>query len=359
VTVSDGHGGTTTVTVPVTVTAVNDAPVASDSAASTLHDTPITVMPVVSDVDGDVLTVTSATASNGTVTVNPDGSLTFTPDAGYIGPAVITCTVSDGHGGTTTATINISVTATPEMMGGTYPAPTPEHPLTLPAVSQGLTAEGMVDQAANAAAHLNHIYTQADVRGLIDAVVNSFGSLHGTGALTVDGDILHTVNAMNQGSGAADRGGEITTFRGGSSAYFQDAQSNAPLFSFEATVHNGVIYMHVVDLAHGKIKEFRVTRADGRALPDSVQALQGGVLVMRPVGDERLIDLKITAVFEDGSVIVESVQVDLTTGSVAEVSGAQETPHAALFTDQLNGDDLALEDAQVLVRALEALKNAS
>ncbi|MBK9081562.1 MAG: cadherin-like domain-containing protein [Rhizobiales bacterium] len=41
VTVSDGNGGVTTVTVPVTVTPVNDAPVASAPPATTAEDTPV------------------------------------------------------------------------------------------------------------------------------------------------------------------------------------------------------------------------------------------------------------------------------------------------------------------------------
>src|SRR5207248_1123441 len=42
-TISDGHGGTATGTVAVTVTAVNDAPVANTDAATTAEDTAITI----------------------------------------------------------------------------------------------------------------------------------------------------------------------------------------------------------------------------------------------------------------------------------------------------------------------------
>ena len=57
----------------VTVTPVNDAPVAVDDAAATDEDTAV-VIPVLgndTDVDGDALTVTGATnGTNGTVTTN-------------------------------------------------------------------------------------------------------------------------------------------------------------------------------------------------------------------------------------------------------------------------------------------------
>ncbi|MFW1927735.1 Ig-like domain-containing protein, partial [Acinetobacter ursingii] len=52
VTVADGKGGSTTVTVPVTVTAVNDAPVAQATTASGNEDTIIAVNLSGTDVDG-------------------------------------------------------------------------------------------------------------------------------------------------------------------------------------------------------------------------------------------------------------------------------------------------------------------
>ncbi|OOC11734.1 hypothetical protein BM451_20070, partial [Dickeya dadantii] len=63
-TVSDGHGGTATATVAVTITPVNDAPVAANDSATTAEDTPVTVNVLSndSDVDGDSLTVTAASA---------------------------------------------------------------------------------------------------------------------------------------------------------------------------------------------------------------------------------------------------------------------------------------------------------
>ena len=114
-TVSDGHGGTDTATVNVTVTPVNDAPDAVNDTASTNFQTAVTV-PVLAndtDVDGDALTVTGATSPNGTVTVNPNGTITFTPATGFSGPATITYTISDGHGGTDTATVTVTVGADP------------------------------------------------------------------------------------------------------------------------------------------------------------------------------------------------------------------------------------------------------
>jgi CshA-type fibril repeat protein len=109
--ISDGNGGIATATVTVTVTPANDAPVAVDDTAVTDEDAPVTI-PVLandSDPDGDPLTVTAATAPNGTVTINPDGTITYTPNPDFNGTDTITYTVSDGNGGTTTATVTVTV----------------------------------------------------------------------------------------------------------------------------------------------------------------------------------------------------------------------------------------------------------
>ena len=110
-TLSDGQGGTATATVVVTVTPVNDAPVASNDTASTSEDTPVTIAVLANDTDrdGDPLTVTAASAMSGAVVINADGTLTYTPAANFNGTDRISYTISDGQGGTSTATVTVTV----------------------------------------------------------------------------------------------------------------------------------------------------------------------------------------------------------------------------------------------------------
>ncbi|HHF3007143.1 TPA: tandem-95 repeat protein, partial [Vibrio diabolicus] len=86
-------------TVNVDVTPVNDAPVAKDDTAITDEDTPVTidVLPNDSDVDGDKLSIESASVpkEQGTVEV-VDGKLVFTPGENFNGDAEITYTITDG-----------------------------------------------------------------------------------------------------------------------------------------------------------------------------------------------------------------------------------------------------------------------
>ncbi|MBE4134361.1 tandem-95 repeat protein, partial [Vibrio parahaemolyticus] len=87
-------------TVSVDVTPVNDAPVAKDDIATTQEDTAVTidVLPNDSDVDGDKLSIQSASApeAQGKVEI-VDGKLVFTPAENFNGDAEITYTVTDGE----------------------------------------------------------------------------------------------------------------------------------------------------------------------------------------------------------------------------------------------------------------------
>ena len=74
---SDGHGGTATGQLSVNVLPVNDIPVAAVITPQTTNEDiglTVDVTTGAFDEDGDILIVTSATALNGSVAINPDGS---------------------------------------------------------------------------------------------------------------------------------------------------------------------------------------------------------------------------------------------------------------------------------------------
>ncbi len=110
-TVSDGNGGTDTATVSMTVTPVNDAPVANNDSASTAEDTAVTINVLANDtdVDGDTLSVASVTDPPHGSAVKSGSSVVYTPDTGCSGTDTFSYTVSDGKGGTDTATVTVNV----------------------------------------------------------------------------------------------------------------------------------------------------------------------------------------------------------------------------------------------------------
>ena len=111
-----GGAQTDTDSVTISVTAVNDAPVATADTATTPEDTPLVIAASAltandTDVEGQPLSVISVQgAVNGAVSLAA-GTITFTPTANYNGPASFTYTIDDGNGGTATATVNVTVTA--------------------------------------------------------------------------------------------------------------------------------------------------------------------------------------------------------------------------------------------------------
>ncbi|WP_256096192.1 cadherin-like domain-containing protein, partial [Vibrio parahaemolyticus] len=86
--------------VTVTVTPVNDSPVAVDDTTSIQEDTAVTidVLPNDTDVDGDKLSIQSASVpeAQGKVEI-VEGKLVFTPAENFNGDAEITYTVTDGQ----------------------------------------------------------------------------------------------------------------------------------------------------------------------------------------------------------------------------------------------------------------------
>ncbi|WP_341508907.1 Ig-like domain-containing protein [Photobacterium damselae subsp. damselae] len=111
VVVDDGNGGTDTITVTVNVTPVNDAPVGDDVSAETQEDTAVTGQLTPTDVDGDSLTFKPGSdPTNGSVTVNPDGSWEYVPNPDFNGEDSFTVVVDDGNGGTDTITVTVNVT---------------------------------------------------------------------------------------------------------------------------------------------------------------------------------------------------------------------------------------------------------
>jgi VCBS repeat-containing protein len=107
-------------TVSISVTAVNDVPVATNDAYKTTQGNVLTVaakgvLTNDSDADNDVLTavmVAGPVVGSGTVVLNLDGSFTYTPpSANFTGLATFTYTANDGVASSATATATITVAA--------------------------------------------------------------------------------------------------------------------------------------------------------------------------------------------------------------------------------------------------------
>jgi hypothetical protein len=96
---SDGPLDSNLATVSLTVTPVNDAPVAADAQVTTAEDTPLVIAlgAYASDVDSTTLTPQIVTGpAHGVLTQNADGTYNYTPVANYNGADSFTYKVNDG-----------------------------------------------------------------------------------------------------------------------------------------------------------------------------------------------------------------------------------------------------------------------
>lgn len=131
----EAHDGTVSttkdVTIPVTDTDDNRAPVAADDTVSVREDVELVFQQQAvpdegdgdggrglvlllgndTDPDGDPLAVTAVgDGVNGDVVLDDQGRIHFRPDDDFNGAASFSYTVSDGRGGTDTATVTVNVT---------------------------------------------------------------------------------------------------------------------------------------------------------------------------------------------------------------------------------------------------------
>ncbi|HND53969.1 MAG TPA: Ig-like domain-containing protein, partial [Pirellulaceae bacterium] len=179
---SDGLLDSTAQTVSLTLTAPNRAPTTTGDSYTTSGGITLTinaangVLGNDSDPDGDALTATVVnTASNGTLTLNANGSFSYTPDVGFSGLDTFDYQASDGALPSAITTVSIIVTPTnspPSVENDSYAATT----------GQSLTISATIGVLAND--------SDADSDSLTAAVTQQ--PSHGTVTLSSDGGFTYT-----------------------------------------------------------------------------------------------------------------------------------------------------------------------
>jgi hypothetical protein len=163
---TDGDDLCDTATVAITVTPVNDAPVAVDDYTAIPEDTPVTINVVVNDFDVDGnLDASSATVvsgpSHGTLVNNGDGTFTYAPDPDFNGNDSFVYKICDEDGLCAEATANITVT-----------------PVNDPPVA----VDDNVSTPEDDPVDFNVAANDSDVDGNLDvsSVISVYGPFHGT-----------------------------------------------------------------------------------------------------------------------------------------------------------------------------------
>ena len=176
---NDGALDSNIATVTITVTPVNDAPVATNDSYTTDEDVALTIpaagaLANDSDVDGDTLNAILVDGpSHGTLVLNANGSFTYTPDANWNGVDSFSYKANDGSLDSNVATVTITVT------------PVNDAPV---AQSFSLSGNEGTPISGNLLAHV----TDVDSISLSASLVG--GPAHGSVILNANGSFSYTPN---------------------------------------------------------------------------------------------------------------------------------------------------------------------
>jgi hypothetical protein len=110
--VSDGELESAAATVGISITPVNDAPVARNDASRTLINRAVNINVLANDADPDGDRLSSAIVSQpsrGLVIRNANNTIRYIPPRNFVGRVTFTYRASDGNGGSDTATVRITV----------------------------------------------------------------------------------------------------------------------------------------------------------------------------------------------------------------------------------------------------------
>ena len=342
---SDGNGGTDTATVTVTVNGVNEAPVAvSDSASLDVNETVvIDVLANDSDANGDILSVTSATAVNGTVSIDSNGHLTYTPNLDFSGMDTISYTISDGidsASNSVSITVNSpNLNAAPTAIDDAFDV-TENTQIILDVLSNDQDADGDILTVTTANA------TNGSV------VINNDGTLSYTPSqgFTGSDSLTYTISDGNGGLDTATVSLTVNAAPGNTNPVGVDdemtveAGSNSVIANFVFVYGQGIVdTLLLSNDTDADGDSLTVIEADGQALNGQaifVEGSNGGVFKILPSG---YAELDTTSGFDNvpaGGSTTTSITYTLSDGN-----GGTDTATVTVTINGVNDDPNAVNDS--------------
>jgi len=198
--ISDGNGGTDTASVHITITVVNNAPIAMADNAVTNEDIPVIIDVLANDTDvnGDSLVIDSVTQSNNGSVTNNGVNVTYAPAANFNGTDSFSYTISDGNGGMDTANVSVTINAVNDPPAVSIGAP----------VDGSSFAEGAIIGFTGTASDIEdgNLTINLSWSSNLDGSIGTGGSLS-TSALSVG---THTITAVVNDFGALNGSDQIT-----------------------------------------------------------------------------------------------------------------------------------------------------
>ena len=203
--VSDGSASSTAGRVNITITPVNDAPVATAQTKSVNAGGKLTLVLAGADVDQDTLKYTVVTKpARGTLTGTAP-NLTYTAPLNYAGTEKLTFSVTDGKLTSAPATVNITVTSTgtrsEKQLATTAATPnaTANSLIVTPGTSTTVLANGDSSLAVDPAAEAVHVTTLPSHGTVTLAKDGSFEYIHNGSANTTDSFVYNSESSDGAG----------------------------------------------------------------------------------------------------------------------------------------------------------------
>jgi VCBS repeat-containing protein len=195
-TVDDGHGGTSTATVTVTIHGQNDAPTASaTNSVTTDEDTASSAVAIgATDVDDDAVLnyalKSGGSPAHGSVSFDQDaGTFVYTPSANYHGDDSFTVVVTDNHGATTEQVVSVTVNSVNDN-------PVPTNDVASTAEDTAVT----FDVLANDSDVDGDALAVTAINGTAITVGNPMAITGGSISLGADGQLTYTPTANFNGT---------------------------------------------------------------------------------------------------------------------------------------------------------------
>ncbi|MBD2123235.1 cadherin-like domain-containing protein [Trichocoleus sp. FACHB-262] len=356
--VTDGTDNTAA-SLGFSLTAVNDAPALTGTKATLAvgrEDTAYIVSAAdllagFSDVDiatnGQVLSVTNLSTSNGTVTDNLDDTYTFTPVANYNGTVNLSYNVIDGNGGggSVAATQSFTVDAVNDVPIGTASANlisgTEDTAYTIRAVD---LLQGFSDVDGDTLAVADLVATDGTL------INNNDGTYSFTPAANYNGSVNLSYNVID------GNGGTITVAQSITIAAVSDAPVVSKAIADQNTLEDSpftfTIPADTFSDVDGDVLTYTATLENGDALPTWL-SFDGTTLSGTPTNDE-VGNLNIEVIASDGELSVSNVfnlaianTNDAPTASNDSLITSEDTP-LVISAATLLGNDVDVDLGDIL-----------
>ncbi len=360
--VADGKGGIDTGLLKLTVTPVNDPPVAKDNSATTIQDRPVTIDVLGNDTDkdGDKLSLVSAKTSDGTVKIGPNGTLVFKPKPGFSGTATITYSISDGAGGFSIATVKVDVLEEPLVPIQSEAVSEPEPPA---GVKTTTGVDPILLDTLDKIEELGSTSNSFGLNGIIISAVNGLQGLNGLAASDHIGAMGQTrplttheiAEAYHDSRSFWSGHNRDNSLPEGFSGFSLRYDIGMPVdgVGSEVIVETLVRAKTLLIKARAEgndaaIADIHYRLTNGEPLPAWLERMGDGVLLgKQPAGLEQL-SLRITVAMIDGTFETHDIRIEATSGEVGLLGEAGGKSAVLTFGQQFTSvtrpDDQAIEE---------------